>query len=211
MRAVRRRPTWPRIQAQRGEVPLRHPNTAAAASAAARTTHHAVPAGRCDRDGVSGTARSAPRRRARVSAIYAGNQLGFPLVSQRYPHDDVQLPQLRWRIPLPPPVLSFVHLFLHLARPLRTSTRCIANIERAGSWKRTSGPRGRSPGSAWKAAEDVLEAFRERGVLDFRACVYATVPPRSRASGHSKIVDSTGSESIEQGDTGQHQPLEGCI
>ena len=84
-------------------------------------------------------------------------------------------------------------------------------VQRAGSWKRTSGLRGRSPGSARRLLEDVLEAFRERGALDFRACVYATVPPRSRARGHSKIVDSTGSESIEQGDTGQHQPLEGCI
>ena len=62
-------PTWPRIQAQRDEVRLRHPNTATAASAAPTTTHHALPAGRCVRDGVSGTARSAPRRRARLSAI----------------------------------------------------------------------------------------------------------------------------------------------
>src|SRR5215468_9614808 len=38
-------------------------------------------------------------------------------------------------------------------------------VQRAGSWKRTSGLRGRSPGSARRRLEDVLEAFRERGVL----------------------------------------------
>src|SRR5262249_41632485 len=48
---------------------LRHPTPPPAASAAPTTPPQAVPAGRCCRDGVSGTARSAPRRRARLSAI----------------------------------------------------------------------------------------------------------------------------------------------
>jgi len=53
-------------------------------------------------------ATDSERRQAMISD--AGNHLGFPPVSQRYPHDDVQLPQLRWCIPLPPSVLSLVHL-----------------------------------------------------------------------------------------------------
>jgi hypothetical protein len=46
--------------------------------------------------------------------IDAGDQLGLPPISQRHPADDVQLPQLHRRIPLPAPGLPLVLLLLRL-------------------------------------------------------------------------------------------------